>query len=245
MSDGKRAFMMGNALVVGVVERIADELITRDGRRRARGPSSQTQRSPRPRTPWPGLQLPNPPPSSPAVRNVMRANRARDTGPELRLRRALREAGLGGYRLNWKKAPGRPDIAYPGRKVAIFVHGCYWHHCPRCYPNLPKSNPEFWARKFELNRERDARKRATSEDVGLVRRSKLGSATCEIASVPLSIRSRSLQRAVHSQDTYQELVVEPERLLRYIKAARRLIPIGSIPAVRPDVDERRLGRWRH
>ena len=105
-----------------------------------------------------GLQLPNPPASSPAVRAVMRANRARDTGPERRLRKALREAGLGGYRLNWKKVPGRPDIAYPGRKVAIFVHGCYWHHCPRCYPSLPKSNPEFWARKFELNRERDGRK---------------------------------------------------------------------------------------
>ena len=98
----------------------------------------------------------------------MRANGARDTGPELRLRRALREAGLGGYRLNWKKAAGRPDIAYPGRKVAIFVHGCYWHHCPRCYPNLPKSNPEFWARKFELNQERDARKRAHLETAGWV-----------------------------------------------------------------------------
>jgi DNA mismatch endonuclease (patch repair protein) len=110
-----------------------------------------------------GLQLPNPPPSSPAVRAVMRANRARDTGPERRLRKALRDAGLGGYRLNWKKAPGRPDIAYPGRKVAIFVHGCYWHHCPRCYPNLPKSNPEFWARKFELNHERDSRKRVDLE----------------------------------------------------------------------------------
>jgi DNA mismatch endonuclease, patch repair protein len=95
----------------------------------------------------------------------MRANRARDTGPERRLRQALREAGLGGYRLNWRKAPGRPDIAYPGRKVAIFVHGCFWHHCPRCYPNLPKSNPEFWARKFELNRERDARKRADLEAI--------------------------------------------------------------------------------
>jgi DNA mismatch endonuclease, patch repair protein len=113
-----------------------------------------------------GQQLPNPPPSSPAVRNVMRANRARDTGPERTLRSALREAGLGGYRLNWRKAPGRPDIAYPGRKVAIFVHGCYWHHCPRCYPNLPKSNPEFWARKFELNRERDARKRSDLEAAG-------------------------------------------------------------------------------
>ena len=95
----------------------------------------------------------------------MRANRARDTGPELDLRRALREAGLGGYRLNWK-ALGRPDIAYPGRQLAIFVHGCYWHHCPRCYPNLPKSNRDFWARKFELNQERDARKRAGLEASG-------------------------------------------------------------------------------
>jgi DNA mismatch endonuclease (patch repair protein) len=43
------------------------------------------------------------------------------------------------------------------------VHGCYWHHCPRCHPDLPKSNPEFWARKFELNRERDARKRRELE----------------------------------------------------------------------------------
>lgn len=110
-----------------------------------------------------GLQLPNPPPSSPAVRNVMRANRARDTEPERRLRKALRDAGLGGYRLNWRKAPGRPDIAYPGRRVAIFVHGCFWHHCLRCYPNLPKSNAAFWARKFELNRERDRRKRASLE----------------------------------------------------------------------------------
>jgi DNA mismatch endonuclease (patch repair protein) len=78
---------------------------------------------------------------------------------------ALREAGLLGYRLNWKKAPGRPDIAFPGRRVAIFVQGCFWHHCPACYPNLPKSNAAFWARKFELNRERDARKRRDLEDL--------------------------------------------------------------------------------
>ncbi|MFV2062505.1 MAG: very short patch repair endonuclease, partial [Chloroflexota bacterium] len=64
----------------------------------------------------------------------MKANRARDTKPELELRSALREAGYPGYRLNWKRAPGRPDISYPGRHVAIFVHGCYWHHCPRCHP---------------------------------------------------------------------------------------------------------------
>jgi DNA mismatch endonuclease (patch repair protein) len=93
----------------------------------------------------------------------MKANRAKDSKPEQVLRSALRVAGYPGYRLNWKRAPGRPDISYPGRKVAIFVHGCYWHHCPQCNPNLPKSNPEFWARKFELNRERDSRKRRELE----------------------------------------------------------------------------------
>jgi DNA mismatch endonuclease (patch repair protein) len=112
----------------------------------------------------PGLQLPNPPASSIATRAVMKANRARDTKPERTLRLALRAAGYPGYRLNWKQAPGRPDISYPGRKVAVFVHGCYWHHCPKCQLHLPKSNREFWARKFELNRERDARKRRLLEE---------------------------------------------------------------------------------
>jgi DNA mismatch endonuclease (patch repair protein) len=97
------------------------------------------------------------------VRNVMRANRARDTAPERALRRALRTAGHPGYRLNWRGAPGRPDISYPGRRVAVFVHGCFWHHCPRCQPSLPRSNGAFWARKFELNRERDTRKRRELE----------------------------------------------------------------------------------
>ena len=114
----------------------------------------------------PRLQLPIPEASSPAVRAVMQANRARATRPERVLREALRRAGWSGYRLNWTAAPGRPDISYPGRRVAIFVHGCFWHHCPRCYPALPKSNPAFWARKFELNRERDGRKRRQLEAHG-------------------------------------------------------------------------------
>lgn len=48
----------------------------------------------------------------------------------------------------------------------MFVHGCFWHHCPRCQPRLPLSNRAFWARKFELNRERDARKRGDLEAQG-------------------------------------------------------------------------------
>ncbi len=96
----------------------------------------------------------------------MRANRSRDTGPERRMRSALREAGLAGYRLDWRAAPGRPDIAYPGRMIAVFVHGCFWHRCPRCNPPNPRSHSEFWARKFQLNVERDARTRAALEAAG-------------------------------------------------------------------------------
>jgi len=88
----------------------------------------------------------------------MRGNRGKDTKPEQRLRALLRGAGFPGYRLHWKGVPGRPDVAYPGRRVAIFVNGCFWHRCPRCQPAAPKSHAEFWERKFELNRERDDRK---------------------------------------------------------------------------------------
>ncbi len=112
------------------------------------------------------LQLPNPPPTSDHARNTMRANRGRNTGPERRVRAALRASGQPGYRLNWRQAPGRPDIAYPGRQTAIFVHGCFWHRCPKCNPPNPKSHAEFWTRKFELNVERDARRKAQLEESG-------------------------------------------------------------------------------
>lgn len=96
----------------------------------------------------------------------MRGNVAKNTTPEVRLRAMLREAGFPGYRLHWRKAPGRPDIAYPGRKVAIFVNGCFWHRCPHCKPAMPQTNREFWERKFELNAERDARKVSQLQDSG-------------------------------------------------------------------------------
>jgi len=96
----------------------------------------------------------------------MKGNRGKGTKPELEVRRMLREAGYPGYRLHWKKAPGHPDIAYPGRRVAIFVHGCFWHRCPKCNPPLPRSNQGYWSRKFELNQDRDARKVAALEAAG-------------------------------------------------------------------------------
>ena len=95
--------------------------------------------------------------SSLAVRHSMQGNRSRDTKPEIAVRTYLRERGLTGYRLQWKKAPGRPDVAFPGRRVAIFVHGCFWHRCPYCHPSSPSTNVEFWQAKFERNQARDAR----------------------------------------------------------------------------------------
>ena len=95
--------------------------------------------------------------SSEATRHVMQANRSKNTSPELRVRAALRAAGLTGYRLHWKAAPGRPDVCFPGRRVAIQINGCFWHRCPFCGPSRPKTHPEFWEAKFARNRERDER----------------------------------------------------------------------------------------
>ena len=98
--------------------------------------------------------------SSLATRHVMQANKSKNTGPELKVRAALREAGLTGYRIHWKKAPGSPDVCFPGRRVAIFVHGCFWHRCPHCSLSRPRSHTSYWEEKFARNRARDARDEA-------------------------------------------------------------------------------------
>lgn len=97
--------------------------------------------------------------------NSMRGNRSRDTKPELVVRRALRDAGYPGYRLQWN-VPGKPDICYPGRHVAIFVNGCFWHRCPYCKPSIPKHNEDFWRDKFEKNVERDSRNQRLLNEMG-------------------------------------------------------------------------------
>ena len=79
------------------------------------------------------------------------------TKPELTLRRALHAHGYR-YRLHDRKLPGRPDIVMRKRKVAIFVHGCFWHRHAGCrYTTTPATRPEFWQEKFRQNVERDAR----------------------------------------------------------------------------------------
>lgn len=70
------------------------------------------------------VRIPAPDASSYAVHKSMQGNKRKDTKPELLVRQRLRESGLGGYRLQWK-VPGRPDVAWPGKRVALFIHGYY------------------------------------------------------------------------------------------------------------------------
>lgn len=88
----------------------------------------------------------------------MSANKAKNTTPELTLRKLFWKSQIRGYRIHNKQIPGRPDIAFTRHKVAIFVNGCFWHNCPYCHHQLPKSHVEFWKAKFEANQKRDTEK---------------------------------------------------------------------------------------
>jgi DNA mismatch endonuclease (patch repair protein) len=86
---------------------------------------------------------------------IMAAVRSRgNTTTELPLGKLLWAAGLRGYRKHWK-VPGKPDFAWPSRKIAVFVDGCFWHGCSCKY--LPRTNTEFWRNKIETNKRRDRR----------------------------------------------------------------------------------------
>ncbi len=86
---------------------------------------------------------------------VMRAVPSKNSVPEVVLRKALWSAGLRGYRLHSKTAPGNPDVLFTVERVAVFVDGCFWHGCPKCY-RAPKTHTEYWSKKVKRNRERDA-----------------------------------------------------------------------------------------
>lgn len=97
---------------------------------------------------------------------VMSRIRAKNTKPELAMRAALRAIGLTGYRLHYDRVPGRPDIAFVARNVAVFVHGCFWHNCPHCQRYSPKSNRAWWKKKLGRNVVRDQEKAAALRAAG-------------------------------------------------------------------------------
>lgn len=82
---------------------------------------------------------------------------SKNTSPEMRVRRAAHALGLR-FRLHRKDLPGKPDLVFPRHRIALFVHGCFWHRHPGCLKaSMPKSHPEYWHSKFEANVRRDER----------------------------------------------------------------------------------------
>lgn len=105
--------------------------------------------------------------ASPSVRSVMRGNKARDTGPEMKLRRLLHKRGLR-YRVEMRPVPGlrrTADVVFTKVRLVVFVDGCYWHGCPEHY-RASRTNQEFWRTKVEGNRQRDQETNAALDEAG-------------------------------------------------------------------------------
>src|SRR5947208_1580697 len=115
----------------------------------------------------------------------MRAVKGRDTGAELRVRRAVYRLGFR-YRIHQRQLPGCPDLAFHGRRKAIFVNGCFWHghHCARG-ARVPKNNRAYWTSKIARNRERDTKHCARLSAMGW---SVLTVWECEITAAELEER---------------------------------------------------------
>ncbi|MDH6279324.1 very short patch repair endonuclease [Prescottella agglutinans] len=97
---------------------------------------------------------------------TMRAVKSNDTRPEMEVRRFLHAAGLR-YRLHVTTLPGKPDLVFPGRRVALFVNGCFWHQHSGCSAaKRPQSNIAYWTRKLDGNVARDLRQREELEALG-------------------------------------------------------------------------------
>lgn len=92
--------------------------------------------------------------TSPAVRASMVGNRSLQTRPEAKLQGALVALGLAHF-VTHPPMPGKPDIVFEEERVAVFVHGCYWHRCPYCSPHFPATNQVYWSAKFARNKARD------------------------------------------------------------------------------------------
>jgi len=96
---------------------------------------------------------------------VMSKIRSKNTQPELLLRRYLWAKGVRGWRLH-KKLPGKPDLYFGPKKVAVFIDGCFWHKCPQCY-RAPKTNKKFWNAKIRRNIARDLESDVALREMGV------------------------------------------------------------------------------
>ena len=86
--------------------------------------------------------------------DIMKRVKSTNTSVEIRLRKELWRNGLRGWRIHPKNVPGKPDIIFNRKKVAVFIDGCFWHGCPVC-DRSPKSGNAYWENKISRNMVRD------------------------------------------------------------------------------------------
>jgi len=102
---------------------------------------------------------------TPAQRKLnMSRVRAKNTGPEAKIRKMLIANGIRGYRLHYN-LPGKPDIVFTKKKIAIFIDGCFWHKCPVCFQE-PETRKDFWMNKIQSNVDRDKKVDKQLKDEG-------------------------------------------------------------------------------
>jgi DNA mismatch endonuclease, patch repair protein len=94
------------------------------------------------------------PPGTDRSRNMSAIRSRNNKSTERRLRSFLVQAGVRGWNLNGPQDLGSPDFWFPHSRVAVFVHGCFWHSCPKC-GHIPKTNAPYWKAKLERNMRRD------------------------------------------------------------------------------------------
>ncbi len=98
-----------------------------------------------------------------AIMRAVKSQGGRST--ERRLRAAMVSKGIRGWRVQASDLPGKPDFVFPKERLAVFVDGCFWHGCPKCY-RRPHSSQDYWDQKVAANKSRDRRNRARLRRMG-------------------------------------------------------------------------------
>jgi DNA mismatch endonuclease Vsr len=99
-------------------------------------------------------------------RQIMRSNKSKNTKPEIAVRKMLHAMGYR-FRLHRRDLPGTPDIAFPSRKAAIQVHGCFWHQHEGCrHARVPSTRQNYWGPKLSRNVQRDSQTSQRLADLG-------------------------------------------------------------------------------
>jgi DNA mismatch endonuclease (patch repair protein) len=118
-------------------------------------------------TEMPSTSISLPPVTIPSAQRSWNMSRvgSKHTAPELKVRKTAHGLGLR-FRLHRKDLPGTPDLVFPGRAIALFVNGCFWHRHDCARATTPATNTEFWKQKFERNVVRDRRNAAELKKLG-------------------------------------------------------------------------------